>query len=160
MIHIHYSRNYIQSGNSYIFKIVICFCKCLYCIALYNCDNVRLYLMQDRCRAHVMHILNWKQRETQQNVQQTFITANTSHTKLDISQFLLQNLSQMSQNWVSHITHYAVTLTVWTTARTTVNQPVSTTDEPDAKQPVSGVEKPGWYTTTTIEWQRLEIIAF
>ena len=44
----------------------------------------------DQRRAHAMHILNRKQRETQQNVNQTFNTANTFHIELDISQFSLQ----------------------------------------------------------------------
>ena len=36
-------------------------------VLMLYCDNVRLCLVQDQCRAHAMLISNWRQRETQQN---------------------------------------------------------------------------------------------
>ena len=77
----------------------------------YLCDNVRLCLVQDRRRAHAMHILIRKQRETQQNSSYTFITAShISHIQLDITVFAyttvtvsqMSHTSQISQ--ISHIT--------------------------------------------------------
>ena len=89
--------------------------------------------MQDRCRAHAMHILYLKQRETQQDSSENIYYSQHISQCIYITVF---TTSQMSWNRVSHVSHYSVTLTFRTTVQTTVQSwKIGSENQ---------VEEPGW----------------
>ena len=62
-----------------------------------KCDNVRLCPVQDRRRAHAMHILSiGDKRETQQNDLIRLLQPLTSHIYSQISQFALKHVTDLT----------------------------------------------------------------
>ena len=85
-----------------------------------SCDNVRLCLVQDRRRAHALHILIENRGKPSRTSSYMFITAShISHIQLDITVFTYTAVTEVTAIHRSHRTHRLsqishITIQSWT----------------------------------------------